>query len=217
MKTGILAVLTALTLPGFLGIPEPLIGAAENPQDQERIEKLEKRVQELEARVRQLETILQTLNVQQAKAVDRAILAAKNAGCKNNLRQLWTLQYTYRSQFGGPSKAMPTATGPAFWLTLLKTKPPLLDETELECLVCPLSGKTPKAGFTTYRGPAKPVALLGEDDAVGCCEPGHHPDGTISVLMKSGDVVTVGPGDPVYKRALETTTNQTAAPEKDRK
>jgi hypothetical protein len=67
---------------------------------------------------------------------------------------------------------------------------------------------------TTYIGPAKAMNKLAFDDPVGCCEPGHHPGGTITVLKKTGEVVTVGPDDPVYKRALETTTSQSAVLDK---
>jgi hypothetical protein len=110
------------------------------------------------------------------------------------------------AQFGGRMKAMPSATGSGFWLALTKTAPPLIDLTELDVLVCPFSGQKARAGFTTYRGPTIPVNRLAGDDVVGCCEPGHHPDGTINVLKKSGDVLTVGPSDPLYKKAVDGTS-----------
>ena len=40
---------------------------------------------------------------------------------------------------------------------------------------------------------------------VGCCEPGCHPNGSINVLLKSGDVVETMPGDDLYERALKGT------------
>jgi hypothetical protein len=187
--------------------------AAEAPsQDQDRIEKLEKRVQELEARVQQLESLVKAL--QAGSAMDKATLKAKEKICADNLRQLWVLETTYMGQFGGRSKSMPDASGPAFWLALTKTQPALLEESELDALVCPLSGKKAKTGFTTYRGPARWLGKLEWDDPVGCCEPGHHPDGTITILKKNGDVVTAGPEDPVYKKAMLTTTTEPSAPAK---
>ncbi len=188
----------------------PEIPFAPTVQDQERIEKLEKRIQELEARVRELEALVKTL--QHAAPMDRATLTAKEKICADNLRQLWVLETTYMGQFGGRTQSMPDASGPEFWLALTKTQPALIEESELGALVCPLSGKQAKPGFTTYRGPARWIARLQGDDPVGCCEPGHHPDGTITVLKKNGDVVTVGPDDPVFKRAMATTTTDSAIP-----
>lgn len=173
------------------------------------MEKLEKRVAELEARVQQLEALLRKMTDQPGQEVPKAMLKVKKAMCADNLRQLWVLETVYMGQFGGRTKSMPSSTGPAFWLALAKTQPALIEEPELGILVCPLSGKKSRPDFTTYRGPAKYIGRLAGDDVVGCCEPGHHPDGTITVLKKNGDVVTVGPEDPVYKRALETTTAET--------
>jgi len=186
--------------------------AAAAGQDQEHLEKLDKRVQELEARVRELESLLKAL--QPTATMDKATFKAKEKSCADKLGQLWVLETTYMGQFGGRTKSMPDASGPAFWLALSKTQPPLIEESELDILVCPLSGKQAKPGFTTYRGPAQWLGKLEWDDPVGCCEPGHHPDGTITVLKKNGLVVTVGPEDPVYKRAMMTTTIQSATPAK---
>jgi hypothetical protein len=192
------------------------LGDEVNPADQEsdRVEKLEKRVAELEARVQQLEALLRKMADQPGQEVPKAMLKVKKAMCGDNLRQLWVLETVYMTQFGGRAKAMPSATGPAFWLALARTQPALIEESELDILVCPLSGKKSRPDFTTYRGPAKLMARLAGDDVVGCCEPGHHPDGTITVLKKNGEVLAVGPDDPVYKRALETTTAQGDTAEK---
>jgi hypothetical protein len=124
----------------------------------------------------------------------------------NNLKQLWTMQLFYSIQFGGREKKMPTATGSDFWLELTKTQPPLIDVQEMDILVCPLSGKKPMPGFTTYRGPKKPVAELGPEDPVGCCEPGNHPSKTVCVLLKDGSVHEVGPKDPLYGKAAAGTS-----------
>jgi hypothetical protein len=197
-----------LALPAF----------APQQQDQERLKKLEmrvtelevgdkfqKRIAELELHVAILEAYLKKVDPKFGPAMERGLSAAKVAECGNNLRQLWTLQMVYMSQFGGRLKAMPTATGSSFWLALTKTEPPLLDETELEVLICPFSGQKPRPGFTTYRGPAVNVNKLAADDAVGCCEPGHHPDGSINVLKKNGEVVTVAPTEALFKKAVDGT------------
>lgn len=132
----------------------------------------------------------------------------KKTACMNNLTRLWKHQTDYINQFGGKYKKMPDATGPDFWLALTKTDPPILEEKDCAILVCPLSKDKPKAGFTNYRGPAKKVSELQAGDAVGCCEPGSHPDGTITVLTKDGERHLVGPDDLLYKKAMETTVGR---------
>lgn len=130
--------------------------------------------------------------------------------CSNHFRQLWTLQTVYMSQFGGRMKNMPSDTGPAFWLALTKTVPPLIDGEEVELLVCPGTGQKPREGYTTFRGPKVDVRNLKPEDPVGACEPGSHPAGKINVLLKTGKIRLVGPDDDLYKRALENTVG--AAP-----
>jgi hypothetical protein len=105
-------------------------------------------------------------------------------------------------------KKMPDDTGSDFWLALTKTMPPILEEKDLALLVCPLSKVKPRAGFTNYRGPAKKITDLKAGDPVGCCEPGSHPGGRISVLTKDGERHLVGPDDLLYKKALETTAGR---------
>src|SRR5207244_9052548 len=57
-------------------------------------------------------------------AITKAIRRARVTSCANNLKQLWTLQYTFMSQFGGRMKNMPTAEGTGFWAALSTTTPP---------------------------------------------------------------------------------------------
>ena len=70
-------------------------------------------------------------------AITRAIHRARVTSCANNLRQLWTLQTTYMSQFGGRMKAMPSIEGVAFWQALTTTTPPLVDPSEMERFAVP--------------------------------------------------------------------------------
>lgn len=135
----------------------------------------------------------------------------RGAPCSNNLEQLWKMQQVYATQFGGKRKLMPQETGEAFWLKLAATQPPIIDGTLLEILVCPLSGREVKPGFTSYRGPRSSVNSLKDDDVVGCCEPGSHPDGTINVLLKNGTVQSAGPKDDLHARALKATLSTSAA------
>src|ERR1051325_6512844 len=60
-------------------------------------------------------------------AITRAIRRAHVTACGNNLRQMWVLQTTYMSQFGGRMKMMPTNQGTSFWGALTTTTPPLID------------------------------------------------------------------------------------------
>lgn len=148
------------------------------------------------------------------KDQDGARLEKLKAECADNLRLLWTLQLTYITQFGGKQRLPPLATGSDFWLALTKTNPPLVDPAEFDLFVCPLSGQKPRAGFTTYRGPVRAINKMNGDDAVGACEPGHHPDGTLTILKKTGDVLTVASTDPQYRKALETTVGVPAEEKK---
>lgn len=134
-----------------------------------------------------------------------AVQDDKVTECANNLSQLWKMACVYMSAFGGKLKKMPSETGGDFWLKLSKTTPPLIDETFFEIYVCPLSKEKPRKDFTTFRGPKEDVNTLDDEAVVGCCEPGLHPDGSINVLRKSGDVMAAKPGTKLYKEALEAT------------
>ena len=129
-------------------------------------------------------------------AITRAIRRARVTSCANNLRQMWTLQTTYMSQFGGRMKAMPSLEGVAFWQALTTTTPPLIDPTEMEIFLCPVKGE-PQIGEIDYYGPGKSVNRLSGGDPVGCDDPENHREGSSSntndasgnVLRKSGDVL----------------------------
>lgn len=138
-------------------------------------------------------------------AITRATSQAKVTSCMNNLSQLWKMQNIYMSQFGGRLKKMPSETGSAFWLALSKTEPPLIDPLNFDIYVCPVVGFPPPGTETSYLGPKQEVGTLKAGDIVGCCAPGNHPDGSITVLMNTGDVLKVGPGDPLFFKALQST------------
>ena len=178
-------------------------------QEGDKVKELEKRVTALERKIELLEEFLKKMLTEglpkMQKNIGKAIERAKVASCANHLSQLWKMQNIYRSQFGGKLKLMPKDTGAAFWLALSKTVPRLVDSANSDIFVCPLSGAKPHEGFTTYRGPAVNVASLRDDAVVGCCEPGSHPDGSINVLRKSGDVVVAKPGEALYEKAVKNT------------
>ena len=118
--------------------------------------------------------------------------------CANNLKMNWLQQLSLKSKGKGPS----ISTGARFWTDL----EPHLAEEDRENLVCPLSGKKPGKGVTTYRGPVKTLAETGKDDAVGACS-GHHADGSVTVLWRNGAVEILPKGDPKLKQALATTAD----------
>ena len=140
---------------------------------------------------------------------ERPYRMARVTSCANNLSQMWKMQMVYTSQFGGPSKAMPEATGQAFWRALTTTRPPLIDESVNDIFICPVLG-TSDSGNCDYGGPAKKVSQLAAGDMVGADLPGNHSEGTGdpasgNVLRKSGDVMEVtGPdwvklmADPLF-------------------
>ena len=138
-------------------------------------------------------------------ATTKAMGRARTVSCADNLSQLWEMQNIYMFQYGGRLKEMPSETGSAFWLALTKTSVPIIDESNYDLYICPVTGGPPRRGFTSYRGPTSDVNTLDDGAIIGCCEPGNHPDGSINVLRKSGDVVEVRPGDPLFIQALQHT------------
>jgi hypothetical protein len=132
----------------------------------------------------------------------------KQTDCSSNLHKLWMMQNSYMVKHGGARKAMPSETGPAFWLALCKTDPPLLTDDQLDLLVCSASGEKPRKGFTNYWGPAKNVNMLPDGAVVGCCPPGCHANGVVCALRKSGDVQTINASSADGKRMLSTVTGK---------
>ena len=147
-------------------------------------------------------------------AITRAIRRARVTSCANNLRQLWTLQTTYMSQFGGRMKAMPSVDGAGFWSALSTTTPPLVDSTEMEIFLCPVR-EEPAIGEVQYYGPGKSVSKLSGGDPVGCDDPDNHTEGNSSgsdasgnVLRKSGDVLELTGND--WNNVMNPTGNSPA-------
>lgn len=137
-----------------------------------------------------------------------SIRNAKTTQCCNHLAQLWKMQYNYSAQFGGKQKRMPAETGDAFWLTLSRPPTVLIDSTLMEIYSCPLEGAEDGCD---YRGPAEDVNQYGDRDPVGADVDGNHGESGGNVLRKSGDVVTVGPEDPLWALAARRTNGGSPA------
>jgi len=140
-------------------------------------------------------------------AVARATRNAKVTGCQNNLSQLWRLQASYAARFGGPQKKMPTERGEKFWLKLSQSDPPLVDQARADLFQCPLE---PSGGWETcdYRGPRADVNQRGYSDTypVGADKEGNHGNGEVlSILLKSGQVKSVLPNEPLRQEAEKWT------------
>ena len=121
-------------------------------------------------------------------AVARATRAAKTTACANNLKQLWMLEVTYASTFGGKFKKMPDKTGAEFWLELTRTVPPIVDPQMMDVYQCSFVETHAKCD---YLGPAFPLPQLSEADAVGADKPENHGGEEVNVLRKAGDVTQV--------------------------
>ena len=127
-----------------------------------------------------------------AIAIVVTIHAQKRAfitSCANNLSQLWRLQNTYANYHGEPKGRMPLVTGKSFWLALMHTSPPLIDQREQSIYWCPVRGDD-NGTNVHYLGPPISVSLLNRNESVGCDESGNHGKGG-NVLRKSGDVIEV--------------------------
>ena len=174
----------------------------------ETVEQLKKKIVELEKRLADLQELVDSFKELRPE-LEKQLHAKRLDRCQNNLSQLWKMQHNYMVTFGGSSKAMPRETGGAFWLKLSTITPPLIDGTLMDPVrgsiyECP-EAKAVKIGTTTYRGPVADVNTLMDDDFVGCCGPGHHPDGVIVALKKSNEMVILKPADKDYKAALAGT------------
>ncbi len=138
-------------------------------------------------------------------AIHKAKQRAQVTMCANNLKQLWTLQNIYTSQFGSRGKKFPEAKGAAFWLHLAKTTPPLVDPSmEQEIFLCPVRTPASTTGCD-YLGPTRQVLELKDEEPVGADKPGNHtidrkPGG--NVLRKDGSIAEIFESE--YKTLVES-------------
>lgn len=136
------------------------------------------------------------------------IVETRKTVCSDNLLHIWKALRIYEAQLAKRRTELPSEIGSELLLSLAQMDPPLIKNKDLAVLVCPFSDREPSSAHTSYRGPARPVNLLGLTDTVACCEPGLHSDGTITVLRKSGTILWVPPGHELYEAALATTLGQ---------
>jgi hypothetical protein len=133
----------------------------------------------------------------------RSRAARLDARCANNLSQLWKMEYGYKAQFGGPNKLFPATTGGDFWLCLMRTPVPLVDESiATDIYSCPTAPSAARLGTTHYRGPASDVNAYPERDPVGTC---MHTAASMIVLYGTSDVMTVSSTSPGAQDALRMT------------
>ena len=128
--------------------------------------------------------------------LEPGIRRARQMSCANNLRQLHQLATHHASTHPGE---WPSLQEGGLWLSLTKCQPPILDQTELEVLLCPVKGD-PIVGTCDYRGPRLPFTSMAPRDIVGADLPGNHGDvegGT--VLFKDGGALDLDPQDPLWK------------------
>ena len=118
--------------------------------------------------------------------ITRSVQVARRQSCANNLRQLYRLGTTYASTHDGQWS---DATGSGLWRSFAKTSPPLIDQDDLEVLICPLQTEEPIKGRCDYLGPRKTASPLKPGEALGACTHGRHDGDTHgSVLLKDGRV-----------------------------
>jgi hypothetical protein len=183
-----------------------LLTATAARAQEESVEQLKKKVADLEKRLAALQELVDSFQEIRPE-LERQLHLKRLTGCQNNLLQLWKMQHNYMVQFGGRTKSMPREAGGAFWLKLSQTTPPLIEPELMQSIYACPEVKGIKIGTTTYRGPVADVNTLKEADFVGCCGPGHHPDGAIVALKKSSEIVILKPADKEYKAALEGTVD----------
>ena len=126
---------------------------------------------------------------------------AKIVSCASNLSQLYKLATIYSANHNGE---WPTARGESFWLSLAKTTPPLIEADLLSILSCPLMDEECAPGECHYRGPRLPWTQLKPTDPIAADNIGNHGDGYgVLVLLKNGNVLEIGPDNPLWKKCEE--------------
>lgn len=124
-----------------------------------------------------------------APAARKSMEKSKTARCKANLYSVAFAVTQHQTDKG----KFPSKTGDAFLKELAGLQ---YLQGELSC---------PHAGKPAYRGPARDVNLMQDEDVIFCDEPGNHPDGSINVVRRNGEVETLGRDHPDYRKALDTT------------
>ena len=133
--------------------------------------------------------------------IARAIHNARVTACASNLRSLWSSQFNWAAQNGGPGKTMPAVTGSPFWLKLQEGDRPIVGRYEV--FFCPLAGEEVGPGRTSFLGPISNVNKMDDKDPVGACR--HEGDGG-NVLTKMGDVQFYPENDPIWAEVDRRTT-----------
>jgi hypothetical protein len=118
--------------------------------------------------------------------------------CASHLRDLDRLRRELESSRDPNSK--PPGTGGDLWKALAVGNASLL--------ACPVKRGAPVDGVD-YRGPAGDIAPLADGDPIGADRPLNHsgsePSEGGNVLLKSGEVQTVFPFDPLWEQAGKQT------------
>jgi len=130
----------------------------------------------------------------------RAATLEQKTLCASNLRQLHQLGYliTYKM----PEKRWLSETGGQYWQRVAE-----LQAQGKSFLACPMVGGV-GAGQTSYRGPAKDMNDLVDEDIIGADVPGNHGSGQGgTVIYKNGIIRDVGESSDEWKKA-ETSTRQ---------
>ena len=79
-----------------------------------------------------------------------SVRAAKITQCTSNMKQIGTLAEVYRKTFGGPQLELPSETGEAWHLCLIR----IMSENDNSVFQCP-AAETHSPTGSDYRGPAK--------------------------------------------------------------
>jgi prepilin-type N-terminal cleavage/methylation domain-containing protein len=126
-----------------------------------------------------------------------AITNAKILQCANNLSQLYKLGTCYATTHQG---RWPSGQGDALWLSLKRTRPPLLEGRHVGILSCQLMDQPCGSEETHYRGPGIPFGRLGGADPCGADRSGNHGEtNPINVLLKDGSVQQIERDDPLWE------------------
>jgi prepilin-type N-terminal cleavage/methylation domain-containing protein/prepilin-type processing-associated H-X9-DG protein len=142
-------------------------------------------------------------------ALQSAIVRAKDAKCKVNVKNLVDAARTYQDKYG-KRQYYPPEVGPALWKALADGPPgkdPVIEETSfLTCPIWAVSEYDGTLNTVDYRGPKVRLSgALKADYPIVCDIPGNHGDLTINVAYFDSHVEELQSSETRYTRAIEAT------------
>ena len=132
--------------------------------------------------------------------IGHVLFQAKVTKCQRHLNQLYQLGTVYSASHQG--KWLP-GKSEELWVSLKKTAPPLIEESQTELLSCAVRDEELGPEETHFRGPVVPFSKVGGVDPLGADKVGNHGETRGgNVLFKDGSVRELDLTDPVWESCV---------------